>query len=80
MVAGGARPERVSIAVLITTAFTATGEWGCSIRTGAHERKGARACEGVKIPSTKPGNDGQVAGAVNAGVEPMARSSSARMS
>ena len=77
---GGARPERLRMLVICTSAVSGIGMWACSKKTRAHELAAAKECAGAENPSAKPGKDGQVGGAVNAGVEPIARASAACIS
>jgi len=66
--------------VICTSAVTGNGVWACSKKVSAHELAAAKACAGAENPSAKPGKEGQVAGAVNAGVEPVACASAACIS
>ncbi len=70
---GGARPEGVWTGIVRISAFAAIGEWLCSRRTGRLVSDGVSACAGTQHPAAKPGNIGQVAGAVKAGAVPYAR-------
>jgi hypothetical protein len=58
------------IGVACALALADAGECACSSREGNSAAVAASACAGVQGPAVKPGNSGQVEGAVTKGLDP----------
>ena len=69
-VSGGPRAARVRIGLIRAAAWPRAGECACVSRKGRLAADAASACDGAEVPPAKPGNNGQVIGAVSIGVDP----------